>query len=145
MDGPIRKAKGSFSILSLKLHNPTLPIVTTTHREDGQIDVNFLKSSFVPGAKVSHFPSEEIDSELQKINWNELLLLWIYDFLWKRRLRKNQKVQKWNQNKGMFVIRKFCIVLDSLTDSFRSKFLIYNSLLIFTITTSRLLTLSCCS
>ena len=72
---PIRKAKGSFSILSLKLHNPTLPIVTTTHREDGQIDVNFLKSSFVPGAKVSHFPSEEIDSELQKINWNELMLL----------------------------------------------------------------------
>ena len=49
--------------------------MTTTHREDGQIDVNFLKSSFVPGAKVSHFPSEEIDSELQKINWNELMLL----------------------------------------------------------------------
>ena len=72
----IWKAKGYFFILSLKLHNPTLPIiVTTTYREDGQIDVNFLKSSFVPGAKVSHFPSEEIDSELQKINWNELMLL----------------------------------------------------------------------
>jgi hypothetical protein len=68
-------AKGYFSILTLRLHNPTLPIVTTTYREDGQIDVNFLKSSFVPGAKVSHFPSEEIDSELQKINWNELMLL----------------------------------------------------------------------
>ena len=75
MDGPIRKTNGYFSIVSLKFHNPTIPIVTTTHREDGQIDVNFLKSSFVPGAKVSHFPSEEIDLELQKINWNELMLL----------------------------------------------------------------------
>ena len=72
---PYGKQMVIFFILSLKLHNRTLPIVTTTYREDGQIDVNFLKSSFVPGAKVSHFPSEEIDSELQKINWNELMLL----------------------------------------------------------------------
>ena len=65
-----------------------------------------------------------------QLEWiNVVMNLWIYDFLCERRQWKNQKVQKWNRNKGMFVIRKFCFVLDSLTGSFRSKFLICNSLL----------------
>ena len=49
--------------------------VNTTDREDGQTDVNFMKSSFIPGAKVSHFACEDIDEELQTINLNELMLL----------------------------------------------------------------------
>ena len=125
MYGSIRKAKGYiYFFLSLKLHNPTLPIVTTTYREDGQIDVNFLKSSFIPGAKVSHFPSEEIDSELQKINWNELMLLWIYDFLCeKKTMEKPKKFKNEIRIKVCLWLENFCIVSNSLTGSFNVCFI----------------------